>query len=216
MGTQTDIKVDRRLRQIASSYRKQGYRVIVPAGADALPPFLHDCHPDVIAEKEGDRVVIEVKASRALKGSNDLVELADKVAAEAGWRLELVTVGTDPDYADLLAPDWLERMLRAAAPGTEITYRCIYLGEVLSYLIRGFAAVNNIRIRDKTTLHLARELVYRGVLDQDTLDRIEDAIDWQDRLMRRMPPTRSAVEQAAETEQLCRDIYAQSQTPGAE
>jgi len=75
MGTQSEVKVDRRRRQIASSYRKQGYRVIVPVDADAMPPFLQDCHPDVIAEKAGDHVVIEVKACRALKGSDGLVEL---------------------------------------------------------------------------------------------------------------------------------------------
>lgn len=210
MGTQTDVKVERRVRQIASSYRKQGYRVVAPSSADTLPPFLHDCHPDLIAEKEGDRVVIEVKASRALKGSNDLVELADKVAGEAGWRLELVTVGGDPDYAEVLARDWLERMLRAPDPGTEISYRCVYLGEILAYLIRGIASVNNIRIRAKTALHLAHELVYKGFLDQDILDRIEDAIDWQDRLMRGMPQAVPAAAQAAELEKLCRDLHAQS------
>jgi hypothetical protein len=213
MGTQTDIKVDRRRRQIASSYRKQGYRVIAPSDAAVLPAFLNDCHPDLIAEKEGDRVVIEVKPSRALKGANDLVELAERVAAEPGWRLELVTVHTEPDYSEFLAPDWLERMLRPSAPGTEMDRHCIYLGEVLAALIRGAASINHIRVRDKTALHLARELVYAGVLDQDILDRVTDAIDWQEQIMRLMPMVRSAAVQAAELEKLCRDLSAQARTP---
>jgi hypothetical protein len=213
MGTQTSTKLDRRRREIAASYRKQGYRVTAPSVADALPSFLRDCHPDLIAEKEGDRVVIEVKPSHALKGANDLIELADRVAAEPGWRLELVTVRSEPEYRELLAPEWLEHMLHAPSPGTEVGYRCIYLGEVLAYLIRGMASVNNIRLRDKTTLHLARELVYAGAFDQDLLDRIEDAFAWQDQMMRRTPAPRSASQQAAELEQLCRDLHVQVQDP---
>jgi hypothetical protein len=181
--------------------------VTAPSVAEALPPFLHDCHPDLIAEKEGDRVVIEIKPSHALKGANDLIELADRVAAEPGWRLELVTVASEPDNRDLLAPDWLERMLLAPSAGTEIVYRCIYLGQVLAYLIQGMALGNNIRVRDKTERHLARELVYAGALDQDLLDRIEGALAWRDQVMHRMPVSRSATQQAAELEQLCRDLH---------
>ena len=213
MGTQTDIKVGRRRRQIAASYRKQGYRVVVPSSAEKLPPFLQDCHPDLIAEKEGDRVVIEVKATRALKGASDLVELAQRVDAEAGWRLELVTVRTDPDFADALTPEWLERMPQPSAPGIEISYRCVYLAEVLAYLVRGTASANNVRIGDKTTINLARELVYRGLLDQDMLDRVEYSLDWQEQLMHRMPQGRRASDQAAELESICRELQALARTP---
>ena len=141
------------------------------------------------------------------------MELADRVAAEPGWRLELVTVRTEPDYSDVLAPDWLADMLRPSAPGTDTSRHCIYLGEVLAYLTRAIAWTNHIRVRDKTTLHLARELTAAGMFDQDLLDRIEDALDWQDQLMRGSPRSRPAVEQAAELVQLCRDIRAQAQHP---
>jgi hypothetical protein len=211
MHTQTDIKVDRRRRQIASDYRKQGYRVVVPSGSSALPEFLRDCQPDLIAEKDDDHVVIEVKASRALKGSNDLVELADRVAGQDGWRFELVTVRSEPDYQAFLAENSFKEMLRKPTPAKVKSFHCLYLTEVLAYLIRGSASVSDIPVRDKTTLHLARELVYRGVLDQDLLDRIEIALDWQDRTMRRLPQPHSDSVQLAELETICRDIRAQTQ-----
>ena len=215
MGTQTDTKLDRRRRQVAASYRKQGYRVFTPSTSDGPPAFLHDCHPDLIAEKEGDHVVIEVKASRALKGANELIELADRVAAQPGWRLELVAVRTDREDTEVLSPDWLEQMLRSPAPGTEIERHCIYLGEVLAYLIKGIASVNHIRTRDKTTLHIARELVYAGVLDQTSLDRVEDALEWQDDLMRQVPMSQPAAEQEAAIVSLCRDIHTLARSIGA-
>ena len=211
MATHIEIKVDRRRRQIASSYKKQGYRVLFPSGKDILPPFLGDCRPDFIAEKEGDHVIVEVKPSRGLKGANDLVELADRVAAEPGWRLELVTVRSEPDYEAFLTPDWLERMLQPPGAGTDMARECIYLGEILGYIVRGLASASHIRVRDKTNLHLARELVYAGHLDQDLLDRVEDALDWQEQLMRRAPQSRLPAQQALQLTKLCRDLHVQPQ-----
>src|SRR5690349_14437535 len=82
---------ERTSRRVAASYRKQGYRVVVPVAPDALPVFLRDCQPDLIAERDDDHVVVESKPAGTLKGANDLVDLAERVAAQPGWRLELVT-----------------------------------------------------------------------------------------------------------------------------
>jgi hypothetical protein len=213
MSTQASTQVDRRRRAIAAAYRKQGYQVTRPSMTDALPPFLHDCHPDLIAEKDGDHVVIEVKPSGALKGANDLIELADRVAAQPGWRLELVTVRTEPDYSDVLTLAWLERMLRPPTSDSEMDRHCIYLAEVMACLVRGLASINKLRIQDKSTLHLARELVYLGRLNQDIVDRMEDLLEWQDSLMRQMPMSRPTAQQTAELVKLCRDLHAQAHNP---
>ena len=67
-------------------------------------------------------------------------------------------------------------------------------------LIRGTALVNNIRTRDRTTLRIACDLVFAGVLGQDMLDRIEDSLDWRNHLMLRQPLSTPAVEQASKIE----------------
>ena len=162
-------------------------------------------------EKADDQVVIEVKPSRALKGANDLKELADRVTAERGWRLELMAPRTADEDALVPTSHWLGRMLRPPSPGTDTSHHCVYLGEVLDCLIRGVALINNIRVRDKTMLRIARQLVFVGVLGQNLLDRIEDTLDRRDHLMHGLPVSRSAAEQAAEIEKLCRDLHAQAQ-----
>jgi hypothetical protein len=215
MAIQSDAAVDRRRRQIAATYRKRGYRVTVPATSGTGPAFLRDFQPDIIAEKDGDHVVIEVKRSRALKGANDLTELAERVAAVPGWRLELVALRGEDDARRVLAPDWLDTMLTPPGPGTDIAHHCVWLGEVLAYLIRGTALLNRIRVRDKTATRLAAELAFAGVIDQDLLDRIEDAFAWRNALMHAMPLPRPASDQAAEIEKICRDLQAQSQNPEA-
>jgi hypothetical protein len=109
MGMLSDTVIEKKRRRVAANYRRQGYQVTLPKDPATLPSFLRDCHPDLIAEREDDHVVIEIKPSRALKGSNDLQDLAARVAAQPGWRLER---GNRP---------WIESMPRSTA----VTGSCI-------------------------------------------------------------------------------------------
>ncbi len=216
MGTQTETAIDRRRRQIAASYRRQGYRVTAAHGRNrddtALPSFLTGCHPDLIAEKDGDHVVIEVKPARALKGSNDLIKLAERVAAEPGWRLELVTLKSPDNDSLLLGPDWLERMLQPIAPGANDVLTSLYLTAILEYLLRGLALRNDLRLRDKQPSRVAHELAFAGVVDEALLTRITDVLAWRDDLMHGLPTPPSAAEQTNTITTLCHTLHAQLHT----
>jgi hypothetical protein len=193
---------------VASSYRKQGYRVTSPPPTDALPPFLHDCQPDLIAEREDDHVVVEVKPAGSLKGANDLVELAERVAAQPGWRLELVTFkDKDPDAA-VISPQWLQQILEP----TNEALTCAYRIEVVGFLLRAIALRMRLRVRDKSAVGLAHELAFNGHLDEAVVQRIDDAFRWQTNLLRGQQSPPSAAEQAGELEGLCRELLAQTQT----
>lgn len=221
MAPRSDAVVEKKRRQVAAGYVQQGYRVMQP-GADTIPSFLRDCEPDLIAEREDDHVVIEIKPTSALKGSNDLTELAARIAGQPGWRLELVALGREgSDAAVLSTPDWLEQMLKRPQtfvdPGLDRFY-VVYLFEVLDYLINGVAILNKVRVRGKSAQRVAHELAFAGVIEQDVLDRIEVSLVWRDNLMHRQPADRSPEDQAAEIAALCRDIYARyvgdSSSPG--
>jgi REase_AHJR-like len=212
MTTRSDTAIDRRRKQVASNYRKQGYHVRVPAASDAVPAFLFGCQPDLIAEKDGDQVVIEVKRSDALRQTNDLTELAERVAGVPGWRLEVVVLRSEDEGAEAPAANWLETMLGHRAAGAHAVHHCVYLVEVLDYLVRGIASNNRIRVRDKTVRRLAAELAYAGIIDQDLLDRIGSALAWRDALMHGNTATPSESAMAREIEQICRELQAQSQT----
>jgi hypothetical protein len=208
-----DTVIEKKRRRVAADYRRRGYRVTRPESGSTVPSFLRDCHPELIAERDDDRVVIEIKRSHKLRGSNDLEELAARVAAEPGWRLELVTLGRDGDEGDIVSrPDWLENMLRrpdlGGDPG-QVYLHVVYLGQVLEFLIRGVALLNHIGTRDKPAARIARELVFKGVMGQPTLDRIEMALGYRNSLLHEWAAPEHQVEQVAEMTALCRDIYAE-------
>lgn len=86
--------------RVADDYRRRGYDVEVEPAATALPEFLRDFHPDMIARKPGESVVVEVKVGTRTSAAEQLREIAERVNQQPGWRFSLV-------FADHNRPDQL-------------------------------------------------------------------------------------------------------------
>lgn len=82
----------RRLLRLAREYRQQGYRVVVHPSPDELPPALAKCPIDMIAERDGKKIAVEVrnKENLTLNGSEDLRRMTTLVEQEPDWEFELV------------------------------------------------------------------------------------------------------------------------------
>jgi hypothetical protein len=93
--TRTKIE-QRKVAELASEYGEKGYEVHVAPGPDVLPGWMGNFSPDLLALREDDRVVVEVKSSNSLRASEGLGLLADLVDQQPGWRLELVLVKGRP------------------------------------------------------------------------------------------------------------------------
>lgn len=204
MSTQTQQRVAKARQRIASSYRRQGYRVSVPAKAEALPEFLGDCEPTLVAEREDDHVVVEIKPTEALKGANELVELAELVAKQPGWRLELITLGRQEPPEPPRGVDWLDAKLAL----TKDVADCFYRAAILETLIRSLAVIEGIRVKNKPPSNITRELGFLGAIDGDLLNRIVSALSWQSDLLHDSSSIHPAAQQAAELDELCNAVAA--------
>ena len=214
MAAQALSRRERTSRRLAAVYRKLGYRIVVAPAPDALPVFLRDCRPDLIAERDDDHVVVQFKMAGTLKGANDLVDLAQRIAGHPGWRLELVTFRGHDAEAEIVSPAWLSEMLHA--PGDD-TLTSVYRVEVLGFLLRGLAAQAGIRPADKPEQAIARELAFAGWIDEALLRRIETVFLWRNDLMHQRSPTPApSAEYARELEKLCHDVLAQAPNEAAE
>jgi hypothetical protein len=83
------------VEQVARSYRDEGYEVVLEPSADDLPAFLRDFRPDLVAVGEEESVVVEVKSGATLPRGSELIRMAAVLADQPGWRLDLVSTGTD-------------------------------------------------------------------------------------------------------------------------
>lgn len=197
----------RKLKGLETEYLRKGYRVLRSSELGPNLEFLRRYRPDLVAERDDDHVVIEVKSARSLKGSNQLRELAETIAAQPGWRFELVTVGADTEELDSLRkPQWLDDVLRWPLERPFEVTDFIYLIEVLSCLVRGIALLNDMKLKGKSTDLLANELAFAGIISQDQLERVESYLTLRNELMHQIRQRDSLEEQGRGIVALCREL----------
>jgi hypothetical protein len=81
---------ENRIADIANEYRRKGYKVTINPSRSSLPSFLRNYQPDIIAEGEGESVVIEVTSRRSLAYDDRIYRIAEIVGKQLGWRFDLV------------------------------------------------------------------------------------------------------------------------------
>src|SRR6516225_10112778 len=100
MSAEADLVTSERetIRQYADWYAQQGYQVSVEPSPRELPEFLRTLAPDLIARRDGENIVVEVKTSSPAS-FEQVQQLARALEHRAGWKLQVV-------YADLPDPEW--------------------------------------------------------------------------------------------------------------
>jgi hypothetical protein len=81
-----------RIQEIAQEYQAKRYDVTVQPEPSQLPDFLTDYRPDILARREEETVVIEIKSRISLAKSQYLPRLAQAIEERSGWRFELVVI----------------------------------------------------------------------------------------------------------------------------
>lgn len=100
MSSGTDFFTSEReaITQYADWYSQQGYQVSVHPSPRELPEFLRTLAPDLVARRNGENIVVEIKTSSPAS-FEQVQQLARALENCAGWKLQVV-------YADLADPEW--------------------------------------------------------------------------------------------------------------
>jgi REase_AHJR-like protein len=96
-GSET-VAEQKALTQYADWYASQGYSVSLRPGPKQLPDFLRALAPDMIARRDGENVVVQIKTSSP-ESFETVRELARALDHRAGWQLRVI-------YVDLGDPEW--------------------------------------------------------------------------------------------------------------
>jgi hypothetical protein len=97
-GTDLVTSESEAIRQYADWYSQQGYQVSVEPSPRELPEFLRTLAPDMIAHRDGENIVIQIKTSSP-ESFEQVRRLAGALDYRAGWKLQVV-------YVDLADPEW--------------------------------------------------------------------------------------------------------------
>lgn len=172
--------------RVARKYKTLGYDVTENPRPELLPDFMHGVTPDIVARSTGDNVVIEVKRNGTLKGSNDLVNITERISGHPGWRFELVVIKDGEEHqagSDEASHERLLGNLRVATGAKLFDLAHIYLANMLGEAARDLAEQNGVSSKNKTDQSLLLDLAFKGVLPQDVLNECLDALSTRNTLL---------------------------------
>lgn len=177
-------RIRNRIRDLAREYRSKGYAVYVEPKGDTLPDFLSEYSPDLIAVKEDESVVIEVKTKETLATTPKLRALADTISHEEGWRLDLVI--TNPRQTNEshrpAGPSDLESVLTRLAEAEHLAHSgSSEAGMLLTWsaaegLLRFGARRAGLVTENATAIHLAAQLYSHGLIGDSSYRAVKDNV----------------------------------------
>lgn len=80
---------------IAKQYEEKGYTVIRNPGSELIPFNLDGYIPDILATKDDEKILVEVKTSKAHMNAEKLLKIGKLVQPHSNWKFLVVTVNED-------------------------------------------------------------------------------------------------------------------------
>jgi hypothetical protein len=188
----------RKLRAIARRYTRDGYHVAAPAKGDALPEFLKGMAPDLIAESPQDHVVIEVKQASAIRGSNDLQEMAERVSHAPGWRFEFVAVTSPATAPEPARMEEIAARARQALDAGLPDVAYLYAWSILEALLNDLARQNGLTSTRTAPMQKLHDLAFRGIVGPDMLNAGRAALHMRNQLVHGETATQPSAEAVEE------------------
>ena len=177
------------IAKVAEDYRRRGYEVEVAPRGPAVPAFLGDFQPDLIARGAGESVVVEVKVGTQTSVAERLRDVAERVSREPGWRFSLVFV--NPEQPDQLAEDeaaplsLLEERVRNAEvlrQSGQVEAAFLLLWSALEGILRLLGARAHLPVASLPSSTLIRELYSAGEISGDQFERLMQLLPIRNRL----------------------------------
>lgn len=174
MNTSSAPTEERLLQTVERRYKRRGYNVLrQPRGTD-LPRFLSKFQPDMIAYKDQESVVVEVKPRADLSGSQYLAELADAVNAQEGWRFDLAVVNRrnppliDEDVEPLGQTELVARirLVRQLVKAHQDEAAILLAWSTVEAALRLVAAQQDIALESEQPASVIKKLYSLGILNQ--------------------------------------------------
>src|SRR5436190_11092322 len=91
------------LAQIGNQYRGEGYEVTLRPRGDQLPSFAQGWTPELLAVKNGERVLVQVKeTAEDLRKDPTSPRMAEVVRENPGWRFDLIVLNKNVEREKLV------------------------------------------------------------------------------------------------------------------
>lgn len=109
------------INAISKELEEDGYMVFTNPEPSLIPFDLKNYRPDIIAKKDGQNLIVEVKLRRQPRTIERYKEIAEIISQQAGWRFMLSTVDENypvenPTIKPELEPEAIQRAILKIDP----------------------------------------------------------------------------------------------------
>ena len=178
MNTSTQEIYRRKIQEIANDYETRGYRVLIEPTPTALPAFLANFHPALVAYGPEDSIVVEVKVGTRTAASERYRDLADTIQHHPGWRFSLVVVDSrsedmTPATRPLIEREKIVERLQEAEELLKQGVKeagFVLLWVSIEALLRHIASREGFPLERLPSSTLFKELFSLGLLSRNGLD----------------------------------------------
>lgn len=188
----------RRMREVAREYEKKGYTVIREPEGEGLPPFLRGFHLDLIAYGETENVVVKIASTASLRGSKELVPLAEAIQRREGWRFELVVTNPRDSFlpeigavrAEKFSPSELRERLPVATYLLDVDEAAalLFAWSVVEAILRLMAEDAGEHVEGKQPLYVLQQLTMLGLLDRGDYESFREALQVRNAIIHGLRP----------------------------
>lgn len=166
--------IERKIREIANEYTKNGYEVLIHPSQSHLPKFIRGFEPDIIAKNENENVLIEVKTRQDKFEIQKFESIINEINKREKWRFEVIFTNTKVVTFNTNKLDTLSNKLvveRINEIKRLIQYESFEAAFLLSWstleaVIRQKLNNENKDISNKTTLSVIKTIFSLGILNQ--------------------------------------------------
>lgn len=180
----TNIEQEKLLK-LAEEYRSGGYDVVFQPSSDKLPNFLQGYRPDLLARRNGESIVIEVKSRANLDTSTIqyLRAIDQSLDEHSGWRLKLVMA----DSQNFVLPDEVESSFQEEEIASQLRSvkdfasqhpqsAFLYAWSLTEAACRLVIHHEGIGLKQATPRYLIKQLMTEGVISNSDYQLLENAL----------------------------------------
>lgn len=172
------------LKKIARRYWAEGYDVIISPSVSERPESLRDFVIDLLAKRENEFVIVEVKKSTSEKPDPRLRALAEAVSRLPNYRLDFVAAGktSQPGRKDWLGTEELRNRIDEAVRLFGMGFSeasILLLWSATEGALRLLSDRQHVSARSESPLVMVKTLYAQGVLDKSQYNLLEQAVQYR-------------------------------------
>ncbi len=173
-----------KLQEVAEQYTHHGYAVIVEPSASQVPEFMDGFQPDMLAYKNDEKVVVEVRVKNQIADANT-VYMAGLINSQPGWRFDLFVVNDSRWPDDVLttayekSSDGIVEMARNANEldsSGQPEAACLLAWAATEASLRNLAKRHGVRVERYSPVSLIQTLYSAGLLSLEQYEHLREIL----------------------------------------